>query len=269
MMDKILYDRFPTWSKEKQEGHFMLGTDDLDSQATQSILNQVFGYEQNMYANREGIYIINPSIKKHIGVDLALLNSYKTYDNHVTLLNSESIVNENSANINSVLKINRDNYHRKCAFSTLLQVMSLLDVPLPKTDEGKKFLLSIDSSHFGHYDDRFKKVHNMYMEILGFTELIDICNKYSKAQISHMRKGEYLTFYDGLLTYNHYYKEHAEKHLGYEIYLPKEKFKKIADCDAIRTNPLEIEDCTKNPKVFSCAYTRKDYISYTTFNRIQ
>lgn len=267
-MDKRLYEKFPQWSKEKQQGHYMLGTDDLDSQATQSILNQVFGYEQNMYATRNGIYIIDKSINKHIGVDLALLNGFKTYDNHVTLKDSNSIVNPNSANINAILNINSENYFKKCAFSTLLQVMSLLDVPLPKTDEGKMFLLSIDSSHFGHYDNRFKKVHNIYMELLGFTELIDICNKYSRSDISEMRKGEYLTFNNGYLSYNYLAKIYAEKHLGYEIYLPKEKFYKIANCDTTRTNTKNI-DCTLNKNVFSCAYTGKNQLSYTTIQNLK
>lgn len=247
----------------------MLGTDDLDSQATQSILNQVFGYEQNMYATRNGIYMIDKSINKHIGVDLALLNGFKTYDNHVTLLNKESIVNANSANINSILKINTENYFKKCAFSTLLQVMSLLNIPLPKTDEGKIFLLSIDSSHFGHYHKNFKEIHNIYMELLGFTELIDICNKYSKNDISNMRKGEYLTFNNGYLTYNKNYKDHAEKHLGYEIYLPTEKFNKVADCHTIRTNTNNVEDCTLNKNVFSCAYTGKNQLSYTNIQNLK
>lgn len=269
-MDKRLYDKFPQWSKEKQEGHYMLGTDDLDSQATQSILNQVFGYEQNMYATRNGIYMIDNNINKHIGVDLALLNGFKTYDNHVTLLDNKSIVNNNSANINSILKINtKDNYFKKCAFSTLLQVMSLLNVPLPKTDEGKMFLLSIDSSHFGHYNKNFKQVHNTYLELLGFTELIDICNKYSKDSISNMRKGEYLTFQNGILSYNEYYKKHAEQHLGYELYFPKEKFQNIANCDTIRTNVSNIDNSTLNKNVFSCAFTGKNQVSYTNIQKLK
>jgi len=267
-MNDKLKEMFPTWSKEKQEGYYMLGTDDLDSQASQTILNQVFGYEQNMYATREGLYVIDNSIKNHIGVDLALLHGYKTYDNHVTLLDNNSMVNENSANINSILKINAKNYFKKCAFSTLLQLMSLFDIPLPTTDEGKMFLLSIDSSHFGHYDDRFKQLHNKYMELLGFTELIDICNKYSKQEISNMRKGEYLTFNNGKLSYNYMHKIWAEKHLGYELYLPNGKFTKIAEFKTHRVHPSQVDDVTKNKKVFSCAFTGEKALSYSEIKKI-
>lgn len=266
-MQKQLKEKFPQWSKEKQIGYYMAGTDDLDSQATQSILNQVFGYEQNMYVTREGIYMIDRTQKNHIGVDLACLGTRYTYDNHVTLRDSKSIVNPNSANVNAIEGITSQNYFDKCATSTLLQVMSLLDIPLPPTEEGKMFLLSIDSSHFGHYDDRFKKVHNNWLELLGLEELIDVCNRHTKDEISNMRKGEYLTFRDGHLTYNAEYKAWAEKHLGYEIYLPQEQFTKVSNLITEYKSPYEIEDVTHGDKyMFSCAFTGKRKLSYTYYD---
>ncbi|MFJ8103195.1 hypothetical protein [Lysinibacillus sp. NPDC096212] len=95
MMDTTLYNQFPKWSKEKQEGYFVVGTDDLDSQASISILNQVFGYEQNCYVTREGFYMINRDIRKHIAVDLALHGDRKCYDNHVTMSDCNSPINPN------------------------------------------------------------------------------------------------------------------------------------------------------------------------------
>ena len=41
-------------------------------------------------------------------------------------------------------------------------------------------LLAIDSSYLGHYDNRFNSVHNAYLEIMGFTELIDLLNRTKK-----------------------------------------------------------------------------------------
>lgn len=267
-MQKELYEMFPQWSKEKQEGYKMLGTDDLDSQATQSILNQVFGYKQNGYADRKGLYMIDPKQRLHIGVDLAVTGERKTYDNHVTMINKDSVVNSNSANVNAIYKITQDNYFEKCAFSTLLQVMSLLDVPLPTTDDGKKFLLSIDSSHFGHYDSRFKKVHTDWMEKLGFPDLIDIMNKYSKDDISSMRKGEYLTFRNGKLTYDTDKKEWAEKQLGFEIYLPKGEFIQVAEFKSERKESWQMEDVTKEKLTFSVAMVGKNKVSYSKWNKI-
>ena len=267
-MQKDVYDKFPQWSKEKQTGYFMAGTDDLDSQATQSILNRVFGYEQNMYVTRSGIYMIDTTQDKHIGVDLACLGNRYTYDNHVTLRDKGSISNPNSANVNAIYKITSDNYFNKCAFSTLLQVMSLLDIPLPKSEEGKMFLLSIDSSHFGHYDNRFKYVHNKWMEVLGFTELIDVMNRHTKEKISAMRKGEYLAFQNGKLTYKEENKDWAERHLGYEIYLPKERFTQVAELATDWKNPRLIDDVTHDKMVFSCAYTGKNKLSYSKYKKI-
>lgn len=271
-MDKRIYDMFPQWSKEKQDGYKMLGSNDLDSLATQSILNQVFGYELNAYTNRDGIWMIDENHKQHIGVDIATVRG-KTYDNHVTLRDGKSIVNEESANINAIYKINTTNYKEKCTFSTLIQVMSLLDIPLPTTDEGKMFLLSIDSSHYGHYNNDYKHVNNKWFELLGFTELIDIMNKYSKQDISKMRlsrKSEYLTFKDGHLTYREDYKSYAENLLGYELILPKEKFTPIAKLESRVIPPFSKKtDVTHEKLVFSCAYTGRDNLSYSKYSKIK
>lgn len=269
-MEKELKDLFPEWSLEKQNGHMLMGTDDLDSQGSISLLNQVFGYEQNGYVTRDGIYVIDKGHRNHIGVDLAVIHNRKTYDNHVTMLTKDSFVNPNSANVNAIMKINqKDNYTEKCAFSTMLQIYSLFDIPLPKTDEGKMFLLSIDSSHLGHYLPKFKPIHTQWLEKLELTDLIDILNKYSKNEISNMRKGEKLTFTDGYLTYNQEYKDWAEKHLGYEIILPTGKFTKVADFEQCYGESRLLEsDITKDKNVFSCAMTKGKEVSYSRIKKI-
>ncbi|MEK4628707.1 hypothetical protein MKZ17_10920 [Solibacillus sp. FSL R7-0682] len=269
-MIKQLKDKFPSWTKEKQESYYLSGTDDLDSLATMSILNQVFGYEQNMYVTRDGIYMLDTSIKNHIGVDLACLGDRYTYDNHVTLRDNKSKKNPNSANINSVLGITSINYHQKCAFSTLLQVMSLYDIPLPSTDEGKMFLLSIDSSHYGHYDSKYQGIHNNYIRQLGYDELINIMNKYTKEEISSMRMNEYLTFNNGYLTYEEPYKSHAEKLLGYELILPTQQFKQVAKLETNYSDcPFLIGDVTHDNMMFSCAFTGQSKLSYTKYKQIR
>ncbi|WP_339280947.1 hypothetical protein [Lysinibacillus sp. FSL P2-0066] len=247
-----------------------MGTDDLDSQGGISLLNQVFGYEQNGYVTRDGIYVIDTEHRNHIGVDLAMIHNRKTYDNHVTMLNKDSFVNPNSANVNAIMKINqKDNYTQKCAFSTMLQIYSLFDIPLPKTDEGKMFLLSIDSSHLGHYAPAFKRIHNEWLEKLDLTELIDILNKYSKAEISNMRKGEKLTFENNILTYNKEYKDWAEKHLGYEIILPKGEFTQVVEFKQEYDPSITLKlDITHDKNVFSCAMTTGKHVSYSRIKKI-
>lgn len=269
-MKKELKELFPKWATEKQEGYALMGTDDLDSQGSISLLNQIFGYEQNCYVTRNGVYVIDKAQKKHIGVDLACIHNRMTYDNHVTMIDKNSSVNPLSANVNAVKKINqKDNYSEKCAFSTMLQIYSLFDIPLPKTDEGKMFLLSIDSSHLGHYSDYFKSIHNEWLEQLELTQLIDILNKYSKDEISSMRKREKLTFTNKKLTYNAEHKAWAEKHLGYEIYLPDGEFTQIASFKQIYTSTSTLSnDITRDKSVFSCAMTNKKDVSYSVIDKI-
>lgn len=268
MMTRELYDMFPKWSKSKQEGHYLVGTDDLDSQASLSILKHVFGYEQNCYVDRNGFYMIDWNIKKHIGVDLALHGDRMCYDNHVTMSNSNDIVNPNSANINSVLKISQDNYTTKCAFSTLLQVMSLLDIPLPSTKEGKQFLLSIDSAYLGFYSDRFKPIWLDYMEQLGYIDLIDTCKQSSKSDIQNIKIDEKLTFENGILTFDKERREYAEKLLSYEIYLPQDKFTERATFKSAFTTKQHGKELLNNERLFSLAMTSTNNISYSLYNTL-
>lgn len=268
MMDTTLYNQFPQWSKVYNEGHFLVGTDDLDSQASISILNQVFGYEQNCYATRQGFYMIDWNIKQHIGVDLALHGDRKCYDNHVTMSHWDSPVNPNSANVNAILKISQDNYTKKCAFSTLLQIMSLLDIPLPKTKEGKQFLLTIDSAYLGYYSSYFRRTWTDYMEQLGFTELIDIVRETTSDDFKRMKINEELTFQDGALTFDKDRKEYAENLLGYELYLPQGQFKERAQFHSDYTSKQYGRELLENECLFSLAMTSKNNISYTLYNTV-
>ncbi len=268
-MDTTLYNQFPQWSKVYNEGHFLVGTDDLDSQASISILNQVFGYEQNCYATRQGFFMIDWNIKQHIGVDLALHGDRKCYDNHVTMSHWDSPVNPNSANINAILKISQDNYTKKCAFSTLLQVMSLLDVPLPPTDDGKRFLLSIDSAHLGYFNNYFRGTWLKYMELLGFHELIDIVKKENAYNdIQAVKIDEKLTFDNGILTFDSDRKARAEKHLGYELYLPQGQFKPRAMFYSAYTTKDDGRELLNNDMLFSVAMTSKKNISYSIYDSV-
>lgn len=175
-MKKEVYDLVPQWMKEAKQGQYkvMVG-DDIDSLSTASILNQVFGWEVNWFYDFHNIYTGDKTISKkdRVGVDMALEFDEKTIDNHVTLLSKYDKRNPNSVNMNVMYGVNRNNYTEKYAMSTLLTAWSLLGLPLPKTDEGKKILLSIDSSFKGHYNSRFKATHNEWLRKLGFEELID------------------------------------------------------------------------------------------------
>lgn len=267
-MDINLYNQFPQWSKEYNEGHFLVGTDDLDSQASITILNQVFGYEQNCYATRKGFYMIDWNIKQHIGVDLALHGDRKCYDNHVTMSHWDSPVNPNSANINAILKISQDNYTKKCAFSTLLQLMSLLSVPLPKTKEGKQFLLTIDSAYLGYYSNYFRSTWLDYMEQLGFTELIDIVKSSTASEIKSLKIDEELTFNNGILMFDKRRKEYAENLLEYELYLPQGQFTERVKFNSDFTSKQYGRELLENDNLFSLAMTSKNNISYTLYNTI-
>lgn len=166
-------EKFPAWVNDSEVGKYdLVLSDDIDSLFSCIMLNQVKGYEINYFYDFNQIYVpVIKQSKPRIGVDLALMDM-PVWDNHVTLLTKEAKKNVNSANLNTVAEVSRTNYTRKYAGSTLLQIMSFYDIPLPTSREALLVLLAIDSSYLGHYKSFYKRANNDWFRIMGMESLI-------------------------------------------------------------------------------------------------
>lgn len=168
-MKEVLKERFPAWCLNMEKGqHTLVLTDDLDSLLGCAIEKYVKNNEINYFYNFNKIYVTNwQDERKAIGIDLAI-HKGKSWCNHVVRINEDDYVNPQTANINAALKVHRGNYFKKYAMSTAITMWSYYDLPLPESKEGKILLLAIDSGFLGHYDKRFKDVHNQYLKLLDF-----------------------------------------------------------------------------------------------------
>ncbi|GAA0366927.1 hypothetical protein [Bacillus horti] len=188
-MKQELKEKFPEWCNDYSQGqHTTILQDDLDSLLGCSIEKMVKGNDINYFYNFSNLYVEQQSDKrKAIGIDLAL-HKGKSWCNHVVRIHEDDYVNPQTANINAIYNIHSGNYFNKYAMSTVLTMWSYYDLPLPKSDEGKALLLGIDSGYLGHYDDRFKDVHTKYLEIMGFTKLIDLLKAHSKSDFESIQQ---------------------------------------------------------------------------------
>lgn len=261
-MHKELRELFPKWVHQKQNANLIM-TNDIDSIVSCGVLKEVFGYEVNQYYSFAKLYQKNLEDKReNIGVDLATKQG-KTYDNHLTRFYCSSIANPESANLNSILDISADNYTDKFAMSTAIMLWSLYDLPLPTSIEGKLILLSIDSGFKGHYDNRYNAVHTKYLEMLGFTELIDILNQYDinlfqsiTRRLKEQDDRVYKRKNGELFTYLNL--DNTSKHLGIHLEIPTGQFTTIQEFSNERFATSDTNDLMKNDSVFSFALTHRN-----------
>ena len=195
---------------------------------------------------------------------MAFLKS-RCFDNHISKRTKNDEHNPLCANLNLIHNISCENYTSKYSMSTLMLIMSLYDIPLPRTTEGKEILLAIDTSFKGFYSDYFRPVHTNWLEELGFTELIDILNK---------RNMKY--FYGLIKQYNLQKKIEINKNgclrseikfdaiqpfFDFEIGLPAEQFRLIKKCQ--RANHETYIQLPERERIISLAYTKRNFVSYT------
>lgn len=271
-MRESVYEYVPEWIKNPEKDMYVMVGDDIDSVATAGLLREYLGWEINWFYDFNKVYSHDTSIRKkqRVGVDMALEMNEKTIDNHVTLLSDKDKVNPNSVNLNNMFRVCRGNYTDKYAMSTLLTAWSVLGIPLPSTDEGKKILLAIDSSYMGHYNKAFKETHNEWLRVLGFEELIefldektneielniDIKKRYNiDEKVWLNEKGQLMTNLD---------LEGIGRYLEVDLQLPLKKFTLAHELDRKNTK-LELDkNYKKKDKVYSFALTYRNLASFTT-----
>ncbi|MFJ7371678.1 hypothetical protein ACIQVU_19970 [Lysinibacillus sp. NPDC098008] len=273
-MDKIIKDMFPAWVNQKQEGHYTIYGNDVDSAYSNTIIHNLFGYTANAYVDRKGFYIADKTINKYIGIDLAVISKdIKTWDNHVTLIDSNDRVNPNSANINSIMMINHDkNYYKKCALSTALQMIAYYDLPLPSTIDGKRALLAIDGGYKGFYSKKFKNTYISYLKMLGLDNLLDVLDRSKESDFEKALPSEKLIFKDGLVSFpTSQHQEKLEKLFETKFYIPQGKFELSVEFKNNFVNRQQyhkFNDKAERNTIFSLAVLNKDKISFSQMTKI-
>ena len=265
-MKQDLKFEFPLWVDDKEIDYSLCLSNDIDSLLSCIYLKQIKGYNISHFFDFSNMYRAYNS-KNVIGVDIALHRG-KTWDNHVTMLNSTNYYNKDSANMNNILGINRENYFTKYCGSTLLQILSYYDV-------AKMILLAIDSTFKGFYSaySNDNKANEFYLcEALEFedlynllenhkiTDFFKIINKYGLSKKIYM-ENEILNSEIDLAG--------LSKVFLFDIELPDRKFSKTKDLSNL-SKKLPAGDYTyyktENSNIFSMAITGQNYVSYSKLN---
>ncbi|MGE7217149.1 hypothetical protein ACQKJC_11665 [Priestia koreensis] len=267
-MKKILKEKFPLWCSDYTQGQFNTTLQgDFDSLLSASVEKHVKGNEVNYFYDFDCIYIGDITDKrKSIGMDLAL-HKGKSWCNHVVRIQENDFVNPQTANVNALLNVHRGNYFKKYAMSTALVMWSYYGLPLPKTKEGKMILLCVDSSFLGHYDERFKKVHNAYLNLLGFSELIDLLNTttkndYFNLQQKYQTKAAIKLNSDGYLHTNLPLAE-MQGFFDFPINLPTKQFRLLREFQSYKASVFTNTSKNDIDNLFSFALTGKNLMKYT------
>lgn len=269
-MNNELKQQFPQWVNDNEKDKYNLCmSDDLDSFMSCFMLNQLLGYEIKYFYSFSSIYQSTTVIKKEvIGVDIALEN-WKCWDNHVTRINSDSIVNPQAANLNNIQMVHSGNYANKYSGSTLLQIMSYYNISLPTNKEMLMVLLAIDSSYLGHYStsDYFVMIHYQMMNSLGYEHVNTFLDTVTKTDFNRINqtyklKDKITVDQNGYLQTNIKLKE-LSRLFKKEFVLPTDHFihKQTLDSKITRIN----QDTYKpETGIFSLALTAKDKCKYST-----
>lgn len=272
-MNSKIKEIFPKWVSDKKYYDLIL-SNDLDSLFSCEILKQVKGWKPNYFNYNFSAMGLTEDAdgNEKIGVDLSLCQG-KTFDNHVTMMNSEDDYNEQSANFNILDKISRENYFSKYCGSTLLMIWSLYDIPLPESEEAKMILLCIDSTFKG-FNSPYplpQQANRKYLvDYMEFPELYEVLQNHKQYEFGQLiskynlngkidlKKGYLHTSID---------LEGLKKLFDLPFLLPKKPFYKKEDYTN-KTRPLPKgnysmvkDDISEN--MYSVALTKRDFINYS------
>jgi len=269
-MQKQLKKAFPKWiDNMKKDKHVLSLSDDLDSLLGCSLLRNYFGLEINQFYDFNKIYEIIPTNKEVIGVDQAIQHG-KTFDNHVVAFNYDDYINNESANINAILRINRENYTDKYCMSTALLIYSLYNIPLPSTLEGKRVLLAIDSGYLGFYSDFFKDTYLSYIRQMELDPLIEVLerstiNDFEEVKRKYHLKSKITINENGILKTDIDLSS-LESLFLLDLSLPEQPFTLVKTLNKPRkgqVNPNKKYSVKNIKNLYSFALTKKNQYKYT------
>ena len=270
-MRKQILTKYPNWINEIDGSKHVAGfTNDMDGLLCASFAKHYLGLEVNEFFDFETRYAINPDEERETIFFDCAVSQGKTFDNHVTKTFYSRLVNKKSANLNNVFEVGYDNYTGKFSMSTLIQLYSIFNIPLPKSEIGKMILLCVDVGFKGFYNARFKSTYVNYLEIMGMAELTDVLKKYTKEEMYqfmlshqlnasiyrlknkklfiHMKDGykiDWINFDTGMDL------DFYTKHLGFKVFLPRGNFELVEEYEKRTMHQLEF---TKKYKKMAFSY---------------
>ena len=269
-MKKEIKEKFPIWC-DLGEVYTLCLSNDLDSLLSCIFLKQIKGYDISHFYKFDSIGKIQGhthTAGSLIGVDISLTKG-KTWDNHVAMLSKDDKFNINSANLNIVNRISRDNYTSKYCGSTVLQILSYYSYDISQfNEEAQMILMCIDSSYLPFYTS-FKDTGTYYMEeILEFPELVELTKKHSKndfdlLNVKYNLKAP-ITIKKGFLHTNIDLARLSEVFLM-PINLPTDSFELLANFnEQTQYIPKSNYNFTQPLDAFSIALTYKNSFVYST-----
>ncbi|WP_039656351.1 hypothetical protein [Clostridium tyrobutyricum] len=260
-MNKEIKDKLPDWINRKGQ-YCLCATDDLDSLLSCYILEKYRNWDIKYFYDFYGLYKnhgieVIPNTCIAVDADLYL---GRCIGNHV----GQYANNPNCINLNKYCNINQYNYNKKFAGSTLITILSLLDIPIDNfTIEQQEILLCIDSMFLSYY---FNKQQATYYinTILSYKELIDILEKHDKnyfynIQDKYKLKEKIYLDSQAKRLETHIKLSELSDIFNINLELPKDKFEKIKQFEIHRGVPK------KDTRIFSLAWTYKNSASYSTY----
>lgn len=153
-MNKEIKEKFPKWCEDTSENYGVVMSDDLDSLMCYLLQKKMFNREVSHFFFANGkkptqiLYKANNSkydFKQIIALDCAFEMNMKCWDNHIVKIKNTDSTNENSANLNRILNIKRNNTLDKACISSFITMLSYYEVDISNwTKDQLAVLCSID-----------------------------------------------------------------------------------------------------------------------------
>lgn len=195
-MNKNYKELLPKWFEEQTKNELVL-SNDLDSLVSCAIIKKINNWKVRYFYDFENLYKSDKVNKidtdKRVWVDVAVKNGEKAFDNHLTTMTFEEVIDDkNTINPNTLCMITNENYADKYCGSTALLLWSLYDLPLPETEEGKMLLLTIDSTYYGYwnpkYKDKFRDRNKFFLcEVFGMEELYKVQERHTYEEFEEIK----------------------------------------------------------------------------------
>lgn len=263
-MDKGIKNKFPEWC-DSDERYSLCLSDDIDSLASCVILGAIKGYEIESFYNFNAIGSVeNPTCCNSIAVDVDIALG-RSWGNHLT-----EVDNVECANLNTIMGITRENYFKKYAGSTLLEIIGYYNYDISDlSEEALMILLAVDSSYFMFRNPKYEHIGKYWLvDVLELPLLYECINRHTQEefnaiQVKYNLKSK-IVLDDGYLKTELKLDELGEL-FNLSFLLPKNKFFKIQDFKNIGVNGYDFRMVKKkllekNIPVFSQAITSKDFI---------
>ena len=171
--------KFPRWCEESGENYELILSDDIDSFMCYVFQKNMFNrdishfFNANNTSKTQKLYVregYNNSVENLIALDCAFEHNMKCWDNHITKIRDDDSFNMNSANLNNVMNICRDNFKYKACISSFITMLSYYNVDISKwTKEQLAVLCCIDGLyHPFKSDNNFEAIGRRNLDKLEY-----------------------------------------------------------------------------------------------------